>query len=143
VQVDEQTFTVVMDARMGAVTSAFQGTVAKTVEEPPHHLTAAVHLWDSKTASILTGEFDANLVAETPQITRVEYRCDLTLRGRLMQAEPALAQPALEAALERFVECVRARIQHPTGVAMTPPAVTLQQRFNQAIQELFKKIRQI
>jgi carbon monoxide dehydrogenase subunit G len=134
---------VAVNARLGAISTTFQGMLAKTIEEAPNRLRVAVHLWDAKTASILTGDFEAVLAADGINHTQVDYCFDITMRGRLMQAGQELVQPRLQEAIDQFVQCARTRIERPAEDVFRRAPLPLSERLNQAFQSLIEKIRQI
>ncbi len=141
VQVDAQSYTMAVETHVGAVQSTFHGTVTKTTEEAPHHLTTTIHLWDAKTASIITGQIETCFSIEAPSSTRVDYAIDMVLRGRLTQVDEGLVEGALLLFLETFLQCARMRIERPPAAA--PAAARSRwQRLVQVVQNLVEKLKQ-
>lgn len=138
-QTDANTYSGVVDVKVGSIAASFQGSMVKTRVEPLNHLVSKIHLWDATTASAVTGEAASELVVVAPDRTQVNVRFDLTIRGRLNQFNQVDLESIFQRMLDEFAVCLRRRMERPAN--HTQWAAPKTNRIQTWLQSLFAGLR--
>ena len=119
---EDNTYSGVVTVKVGPISVSFNGTVAKILEQAPNLLRAKLQGQDRNTASMVTGEFTSQLAALEASSTRVSYRFDMAIRGRLGQFGQAVILDTSKQLTAEFVKCVKTRLEQPeSSPPITPP----------------------
>jgi carbon monoxide dehydrogenase subunit G len=112
-QTGEKTYSGVVTIKVGPISTSFQGEVNILEEDPPNRLRAKLQGRDRKTASMVTGEFSSEITALDEEVSQVDYKFDIKIRGRLGQFGQAVILDTSKQLTNAFVECVRTRVENP------------------------------
>ena len=119
---EDNTYSGVVTVKVGPISVSFNGTVVKILEQAPSTLRAKLQGQDRNTASMVTGEFTSQLAALEASSTRVSYRFDMAIRGRLGQFGQAVILDTSKQLTAEFVKCVKTRLEQPeSSPPITPP----------------------
>ncbi len=91
--------------QVGAIRGTFNGEVTIIEREPPTRLVAKVKGEDPRLASIVDATFEGRLEPDEER-TRLIYRVDLRLRGRIAQFGRGVIQLTANRMAEEFARCL-------------------------------------
>lgn len=109
-QVDDDTYKGNLVVKVGPIGANFAGQVQLANLDPPHHLTATARGRDQATASIASIDFSAALSPAEDEETKVAFKVDVTIRGRLGQFGQGVIRETAKQMTQVFAECVQAQI---------------------------------
>ena len=94
-----------LKVQVGAIRANFEGEVAIVQRQAPSRLVAQVKGRDPRLASTVDATFEGILEPVDGQ-TRLTYKVDLTLRGRIAQFGRAVIQGTARKMTQAFAECL-------------------------------------
>lgn len=96
--------------QVGAIRGTFSGEITIVEQEPPTRLVAKVKGEDPRLASIVDATFEGCL-EPNGEHTRLIYRVDLHLRGRIAQFGRGVIQLTANRMAEEFAHCLERTLQ--------------------------------
>jgi carbon monoxide dehydrogenase subunit G len=110
-QVDDKTYRGTVTARVGPVSASFEVRAVITQIDPNRHITIAIGGKDNKTASTLKGSMALDLAPLSPGESKLSYRADVSIRGRLGQFGDGILRETAGLIIDDFAGRVRSRLE--------------------------------
>lgn len=101
-----------LKTRVGAVKAAFEGEAKIEEKIIPQKLSASFKAQDRALASIVTGAFSVQLTAIEAG-TQLDYKMDITMRGRLATLGFAVVQQTAKKMTAEFAACLTTALAEP------------------------------
>lgn len=111
-QTSEYTYAGKVTVKVGPIAASFKGSAELLVQDSPTYLKAKLQGKDNKTASMVSGEFESTLSETEGSATKVSYKFNIKIRGRLGQFGQAVILDTSRQLTDAFVACVKARVEH-------------------------------